>query len=94
MSKSKHTPGPWYWTEGELSWQLFAKQEGHPIQLIKAPKRSVEFAEYWPNRADADLIAAAPDMLEFLERLEIDDGNIPDAIWQMRNAAIAKAKGK
>lgn len=43
---------------------------------------------------DARLISAAPDLLEALENIENDDGSIPSTIWDMRNAAIAKAKGK
>jgi len=46
------------------------------------------------NRQHAHLISAAPDMLEVLKSLENDDNSIPDAIWEMRNKAIAKAEGK
>lgn len=40
---------------------------------------------------DANLIAAAPDMLEALLSIENDNNQIPAAIWEMRNKAIAKA---
>ena len=45
-------------------------------------------------RANAALITAAPDLLEVLKSIENDDGHIPQAIWEMRNAAIDKAEGK
>ena len=34
------------------------------------------------------------DLLAALESIENDDGRIPQAIWDMRNAAIAKARGE
>jgi hypothetical protein len=40
---------------------------------------------------NAQLISAAPDLLEALMSIENDDNNIPKAIWDMRNKAIAKA---
>jgi hypothetical protein len=39
------------------------------------------------------LIAAAPDLYEALENIENDDGRIPMEIWNMRNLALAKARG-
>jgi hypothetical protein len=44
--------------------------------------------------ANAHLIAAAPELLEALESIENDDRRIPAAIWALRNAAIAKARGE
>lgn len=50
-----------------------------------------------PTRRQAEwtarLIASAPDLLEALRSIENDDGRIPAAIWELRNAAIAKALG-
>ena len=43
--------------------------------------------------ANAQLISAAPDLLEALMNIENDNGNIPESIWQMRNKAINKALG-
>lgn len=43
---------------------------------------------------DVQLLAAAPELLEALENIENDDGHIPQAIWDMRNAALAKARGE
>lgn len=44
--------------------------------------------------ANAALISAAPNMYETLASIENDDGSIPKAIWDMRNAALAKARGE
>ena len=57
-----------------------------------------ELAEYGEiprgaQYANMDLIAAAPEMYEALASIENDDGKIPAAIWAMRNAALAKARG-
>jgi len=41
-----------------------------------------------------EMIAQNADLLEALENIENDNGSIPKAIWDMRNAAIAKAKGE
>jgi len=43
--------------------------------------------------ANAQLISAAPDLLEALMNIENDNFNIPESIWQMRNKAINKALG-
>ncbi|MFT2721650.1 hypothetical protein ACMT4L_16790 [Deinococcus sp. A31D244] len=40
--------------------------ELHPLQILKAPKKGTPFAEYWPEPADAALIAAAPDLRALL----------------------------
>lgn len=44
--------------------------------------------------ADANLITAATDLYEALSNIENDDGSIPPAIWKIRNAALAKARGE
>ena len=44
--------------------------------------------------ANAHLIAATPDLYEALENIENDDGRIPAEIWNMRNLALAKARGE
>jgi hypothetical protein len=41
--------------------------------------------------ANAQLIAAAPDLLEALQNLENDDGSIPEHAWKLCQAAISKA---
>ena len=38
--------------------------------------------------------AAAPELYEALASIENDNGTIPEAIWNMRNSALAKARGE
>lgn len=41
--------------------------------------------------SNANLAAAAPDLLEFCLSVENDNNTIPKAIWDLRNKAINKA---
>jgi succinate dehydrogenase/fumarate reductase-like Fe-S protein len=82
---SKHTSGPWHWSKDD---DLFS---GEDIIL--------DFgcgccAWSCPTKADKNLIAAAPDLLEALETLLNDqrDASLP-ALVKAR-AAIDKAKGE
>ena len=83
------TPGPWYVEESERSWELYARNvlvgipdmfgnpdtEVHPWKLAKCPKKSTEFAEYWPKDADARFIVSArklvPELAESLKSAEV-----------------------
>ncbi|GAN11526.1 hypothetical protein MAM1_0664c11090 [Mucor ambiguus] len=67
---SKATPGPWFVEESDLSWDLYAGAGNfHTLKLIKAPKKSKEFAEYWPNANDSTLIAHALEYITYLLQL-------------------------
>lgn len=47
---------------------------GAILQILKAPKHSTPYAEYWPTEEDARMIVAAPEMYEKHERiLELAD---------------------
>jgi hypothetical protein len=96
---SKHTPGPWRY------------EEFGPNVIIKATKNpmlSVVHSLYHESReqmeANADLIAAAPELLEALEKMVglFEPGRIYDfkevsalssEALHIAMAAIAKAKG-
>lgn len=52
----KASEGPWHFTDTEDVWMLFGGFNGH-MQLIKAPKNSSEYAEYWPETDDAVFIS-------------------------------------
>ena len=75
-----HTPGPW-----EAQWETVYQVDGFGLCYLEG-KRA---------KADALLIAAAPDLLE-VALVIVSDGHIsiPIAIQDKARAAIAKAKGE
>ena len=92
MSAAKHTPGPW--RTGDVFNTVFGPPNGNPApQTIATVARG--------DKANAKLIAAAPDMAEALR--EIASGNAMDAskpytmadvivkYQDMARAALAKA---
>ena len=76
------------------SWWLSPSREILEMpQQIKICNR-VDGANPDEAKANANLMVASPDMFEVLASLENDNGSIPAAIWEMRNKALAKARGK
>jgi len=63
-----YTPSSWFIEEDELTWNLYGGNDMMPLKIIKAPKKSKEYAEYWPKEKDANLICAAPEMYEVLKK--------------------------
>jgi hypothetical protein len=99
MSAPKHTPGPWAVEWDHNGFYLWAKDE-----RVLAPDSTGEFL-IPRERGDAALIAAAPLMLEALERIEehrIGHDGVCDGecrcglarLLELRDAAIAAAKGE
>lgn len=83
----KHTPGPWRIDSGhEGGWMII----GCDLVLCQRSPWAIRQEE---SKANARLIAAAPDLLEAAENLENDDGAIPEHAWKLLQDAIAKAKG-
>lgn len=90
---SKHTPGPWRVVQDptNLSLQVY----GQTLALFECWRRSDEQTEL----ANARLVAAAPDLLEALQRLiatgldEHTFNQIMSDPNHYANAAIAKATG-
>lgn len=85
MTEAKHTPGPWFAEEDEEGNWRVADEDGAWVA------RSLSWAR--EEEADAYLIAAAPDLLEALERMVslFLRQNAHDVAGA--RAAIAKAKG-
>lgn len=87
-TKSKHTPGPWYIDEtyGLIMWQ------DKEVAAIHAGRNG-------DARANAALIAAAPDLLAACEIILTNSSTLDlsnpyhKAIQDAAFAAIAKAKG-
>lgn len=46
------------------------------------------------HTANAQLMAAAPDMYEALSSLENDSNQMPDFMWDIVQAALKKARGE
>jgi hypothetical protein len=108
---AQHTPGPWWWEDGVLNCLPQTPQHngktcqecGHePVEcpdIVFLFGREIECDEYiesWePSKADADLIAAAPDLLEALKdalcALDCCGKDFPAA--SKARATIAKATG-
>jgi hypothetical protein len=99
MSNNTHTPGPW--RTGDVFNTVFGPPNGNPSPAIVATVNKA-------NKANARLIAAAPEMLEALETAKLDIyaawvlakdlGDKPSIDHCSKSlarvsAAIAKAKG-
>jgi hypothetical protein len=87
--ETTHTPGPW---KHDATWGL-----------VKHGRTEI-CALHSGNAANAALIAAAPDMLETLESVQLDLGDLmrhgrpgereqARAAWERVRQAIAKARG-
>lgn len=86
MKEFKGTPGPWYWDEeglGNKNHIVFGKE--YPAEMT--------------SKANKDLIAAAPELLEALQRCESVLSNIQLEVCDVQDllyarAAIKKALGE
>lgn len=90
---NKHTPGPW--KARKVGGPAFKNQVLWAIDYNEDQEQVVDFVY---EEADAHLIAAAPDLLEALERLvsaarDVDHGYMDQAI-DNAESAIAKARGQ
>jgi hypothetical protein len=95
---SEHTPGPW-----SYSARLSASENHHGFRIFGPDRWSL--ADVQPVDSDgiegesnARLIAAAPALLDALERLcehsSVSDGDVPCGLYDAARAAIAAARGK
>lgn len=92
MSERKHTPGPWRLSgHSEDSPEKLSVEDGYGYFIAE-----VDFG--LAQKANARLIAAAPELLEALESIlaSSDAGNaaILDRLTSKARAAIAKATGE
>lgn len=107
-NEQKHTPGPWEWDAGDAGAEFSA-----PYSTVSVDGGNIIIAEinhYIPEgRANAQLISAAPELLEALEKIVKCERNrakdlrhrkawLPLKFSEERiadaEAAIAKAKGE
>lgn len=94
-----HTPGPWFWTESKEGEA--GELRGPNCNTVASPQ--VDIGDYglsakcWVDVsiADAQLIAAAPDLLEALKSFEahypMGVNSFLDDAYRSARAAIAKA---
>lgn len=93
MSEFKGTPGPWFIT-GSMTKYIEARIDGGMIQEVAACGPTHEDNGYGAQQnANANLIAAAPELLEALQEVVRISDRKHDA-WDKAKAAINKALGK
>ena len=90
--ETKHTPAPWIALEGDYGWQIHS-DKSRWIANIKCESCPAH------EEANANLIAAAPELLEALEMaLELEDfechGYAGETVAKKARQAIAKARGE
>lgn len=89
MTERKHTAGPWYWQVTALRGTLHGGPAGTTHVMACD-------AEDLPERLDASLIEAAPDLLKALKRIMDHYGFIPggpdfpDAWEAIRKAEVTE----
>ena len=97
MGKNKHTPGPWK-VIGKDKTEIGALL-GTPEAIVIADTRFFQEPTNPRERADARLIAAAPDLLAACEAALDNIPYVAAVQWdydlaQQLKAAIAKARGE
>jgi hypothetical protein len=92
MSKAQHTPGSWRATQAGATVKAGVIDVAYMSRHLKSEQE---------RKANANLSAAAPDLLAALEanhkwHLEYDDSNTyhGSELWTKNTEAIAKAKGE
>lgn len=94
---SKHTPGPWIADQLVDGYDIHAAETRFRVATASDPEM------VWGaigREEDARLIAAAPELLEALEKIVRMFEGADDTVWavedyhQKARAAIAKAKGE
>ena len=88
---SKHTAGPWFAGPEPIGCtgpDVFHEVNGLSFSICDV------FGETREERqANANLIAHAPEMYEFIESLENDAGQIPEFMWKWRNEIVDEING-
>lgn len=89
MKNTQHTPAPWIYSgiknEGKVSVTIFSGENGNLVGTITTTK------------ANANLIASAPDLLDALKALMVTEDMLRNPkcqVMQSARRAIAKAEGK
>lgn len=97
ITQLTHTPGPWH-VEHQSTPSQHHATGGDPVLSVYAGGVKIA-ALATADRADAAVLAAAPDLLAALKRIVAMYGPSSDysheakAAWKVCEAAIAKAEG-
>jgi hypothetical protein len=97
-SAAAEHPGPWWWGEATddpaTSMRLFDSSEQQK-QILKAPRKSVEFACYWPPKATAEFIAhSLTDVLSLAALYEASQEALTEALAELTAARAEIAQGR
>ena len=87
-SKFKGTQGKW---NLDLRDSRCCISQGDNKAICDVWGEGVSFIDNNEMKANAQLIATAPELLECLQDLENDNGSIPKAIWDKIQSTITKA---
>lgn len=93
----KHTPGPWYVLRGQRNISIRHKTGDKRLPMVNVASVRGNLPDdcpYGSSKANASLIAAAPDLLEALKAMtEQTNSTELAAACDKARAAIAKATG-
>lgn len=94
MTTAKHTPGPWQVRSGIDGTPRMDSRDGYTVERADPTAGKPFVVSTW-SLPNARLIAAAPDLKAFAEKVrdfarEIDD----DGLYQAADSVIAKAEGR
>jgi len=96
MTEAKHTPGPWRWEEGSWGYSTLFNPRTNQEVLTTGGQNDGDRPITWMGEdmtdADRDLIAAAPELLAFIEEIVGDLEGLSHE--QKALDLIAKVKGE
>lgn len=88
--ETKHTPGPWFFDLAGHTGAMIVDSEGdHIVDLVVTSNTTAQSA----LPANAQLIAAAPDLLRVLQLIHANAGESPEWIRARVDPIIARATG-
>lgn len=93
---TKHTPGPWIYDERHGTIGSIFNAEGDQVAQASQLTPAKDASSHDLRRANAHLIAAAPDLLAAATQvvsLSPDSAGLPDAMFDLVRA-IDKAEGR
>ena len=86
---TNHAPGGWFSNNCTVCSRL-----NHDVIAYTGANADQSLDLLKECQANAILIATSPDMLEVLETIENDSGQVPEWLWERIKTVIKKAKGE